>query len=132
MKKRIAASGVAVAALISTVLMSSPAQAGPQCDWTGCSETINQSAYSVYVARDWCDGVGACSGSPTDWLAPGERTPDGQDWDTFRVDPGWCYRVNFNPGLTRTYDRRGSSTGLWVKVSNPEEAVVEFQSRSSC
>lgn len=119
---------------VTATLGSAPsAYAGSACDWSGCSETINQSAYSVHVARDWCSGNnGPCAGSPTSWIAPGSRTPVNQDWDAFRVDAGWCYRVNWNPGVgDLRYDQRGKGH-RWIKVLNPEEAVIEFQSTTSC
>lgn len=54
---------------------AAPAQVDGTSCFLGCSETINQSAFSVFVARDWCDGVGACGGSPTVWISAGGRTP---------------------------------------------------------
>jgi len=46
--------GVTALVVLTGVVVAAPsaAHAGPSCDWTGCSETINQSAFAVYVARD--------------------------------------------------------------------------------
>jgi len=122
---------------------------GASC-FLGCSETANQSAYSVYTARNWCVGASPWAGNTMPscsdgnvaqqflWIAPYTgRTPDGQDWDGFRVDAGWCYHVVLFswPGPWRSdfqYDRRGMSTGLWVHVHNNELAYVTSQGTTHC
>ncbi len=125
---------------------STPASAGTSCSWVGCSTTVNDSAFSATAYRNWCWG-GNSTGDSTENFpycntdgglylsAYGGHTPRDQDWDTFRVDAGWCYRVFFNrlwlPSFTRTYDRRGRSA-LYVKVGDDAIAHIKAQSTSTC
>lgn len=130
----------AVVGMLASLAVSLPAgtaSAGTSCTG-GCSETHNKSSLGVYAARDWCDGVGACSGSPTMWIPSGGTTPQKQDWDTFRVDAGYCYvgsiRTYVYPFWNTknyTWDRRGTSA-MWVKVANNQTATVDRQSTTSC
>src|SRR5689334_140204 len=103
----------------------------------GCSETINRTSVPVLAGRNWCSSSEGpiyqdsqpCSGE-TRWLQQNESTPDGQDWDTFRVDRGWkyTYRIYVGPvWTTHTVDRRHSSTGAWIRVHNYQTAVVTKQ-----
>ena len=69
----------------------------------------------------------------------GNQTPVGQDWDTFRVDAGWCYVVRFEEwewyGLhmwTVIYNRIGQSRPFWVKVENNATAYVTKQADGGC
>ena len=117
--------------------------AGPGCD-AGCSQTYNQSAYGVYAAHDWCDS-GSYHGPCVDhgtyhnsymWIPAGGHTPLNQDWDTFRIDAGWCYRITitYAYGLYSedfTYDQRGKGE-VWIPIHNDETGIVRFQSTSSC
>jgi len=100
------------------------ASAGGSCT-LGCSETHNHSQYSVTVGRNW-----SSSPSPTKVLAPGESTPDKQDWDAFRVDGGWCYHVGWRVyGVyvnDKVYDRRGKGQ-QWIQVHNDESAIIYKQ-----
>lgn len=116
----------------------------------GCSETVNQSAYSVFVAKNWCWSSGTTASTTTSdpycssssqrkWISPGNQTPAGEDWDTFRVDAGWCYKVRFEEwewyGLhvwTVTYNRAGQSSPFWVKVENNATAYVTKQAYGTC
>jgi hypothetical protein len=126
---------------------SPPATTSGQC-FFGCSETVNDSQTSVYTGRNWCGGgetragdtFPSCTsdGVPPSfvWVYAGDRTPRGQDWDSFRVDGGWCYQVTVlsYPGPDigyRVYDRRGTN-GLWVRVHNNQTAYVTNQSTSGC
>ncbi|MEU8270080.1 hypothetical protein AB0B89_23345 [Sphaerisporangium sp. NPDC049002] len=146
-----------VLTLLLAISTASPGVAGAESDAVttlgqcnfGCSETWNQSQTSVYIARNWCWGDSApkadnaiwnCKSDNVDqgfmWIYAGDNSPSGQDWDTFRVDAGWCYAVSMFtfPGPSqgdRIYDRRGLG-GLWIKVSNNQRAVVTHQSQSSC
>jgi hypothetical protein len=115
-----------------------------------CSATENNSAYSVYIARNWCWNSGTTASSTTSdpscssssdrrWIVPRQSSPSGEDWDTFRVDAGWCYRVHFAEaewyGLHEwdvTYNRAGQSTPVWVKVEDNAIAIVESQRSGSC
>ncbi|MEU1179122.1 hypothetical protein ABZ464_16005 [Streptomyces sp. NPDC005820] len=147
-----ARSAAVVAALgFAAVLGTAPtAQAGPGCTLTLCSTTVNDSAYGVTAFFNWCRG-GDSTGDSTatepkcasdgvkqktqNLTARGGHTPYSQDWDAFRVDAGWCYKVKFirtgQPQFTRTYDRRGT-TALWVKVGDNADAHVLDQGTASC
>jgi len=114
-----------------------------------CSETVNESPYSVYVAKNWCwsGTTGSTttldpycsSSSQRKWITSGNQTPPGEDWDTFRVDAGWCYKVRFEEwewyGLhvwTVPYNRVGQSSPFWVKVENNATAYVTQQAFDRC
>lgn len=107
-----------------------------------CSTTTNNSHLGVLAVRNWTCEHGTtgtastgCNGGQTDWLDPGQRTPSGQDWDAFRVDAGYCYRVWFRvPGQnwTQYYNRAGQRTPVYVKVEDWGEARVTAQQYGSC
>ncbi|MCP3754782.1 hypothetical protein [Streptomyces sp. TBY4] len=139
--------GLATAGLAA--LASAPAHAAAgDCSLAGCSITYNYSGISATAVRDWtCDSgttgtssTGCVSLSYTEWLSNGERTPGrsddrGGDWDAFRVDAGWCYLVELHaPGKKwhMRYDRRGSSTPVYVKVEDYGTAYIRGQSTTSC
>ncbi|MFF4648896.1 hypothetical protein [Streptomyces sp. NPDC001380] len=118
-----------------------PAAAGSSCTIV-CSETVNQSSYSATAVRDWtCSSgstgtasTGCVSLTYTKSLAPWTQTPAGQDWDAFRVDAGWCYKVQFTDlvhSWTTSYNRSGLSA-VYVKVSNDATAYIKAQKYGSC
>ncbi|MGW1672372.1 hypothetical protein [Streptomyces sp. NPDC002324] len=149
--KRSKAAAVVGATTIAFVVAgpAPAAYAGPECGNLGCSSTVNDSGVGAVAYFNWCrswDLTGAstttqptCSSGgaaqKTEWLSPGEHTPWDQDWDAFRVDAGWCYKVSFDiPGPINddeTYDRRGKSA-LYVKVGDEANAHIVRQSSSSC
>lgn len=137
----LAATSLALLGSVST------AQAGGSCTVTGCSEFTNGSHLGVLAVQNWtCStgttataSTGCVSLSSTKWVYPTERTPSGQDWDAFRVDAGYCYKVEFLnefPLLTKrwtmTYDRSNSSTPVYVKIENPSQAYIIAQKAGSC
>lgn len=145
-------SAVVVAALGAAVVVgvAPNAQAGTGCTLTLCSTTVNDSAYGVTAYYNWCrggDSTGDSTATEPKCASDGERqktqnltargghTAYNQDWDAFRVDAGWCYKVKFirtgQPEFTRTYDRRGKSA-LWVKVADNADAHVLDQGTASC
>jgi hypothetical protein len=127
-----------------------PATTAGQCNF-GCSETDNTSQFPVLIGRNWCwsesweeapgDALRNCTSGGviqgSMWIPGGNGgSPDGQDWDTFRVDGGWCYTGSMLswPGPWQTpfrYDRRGAN-GLWVRVHNNELAIVTGQTSGNC
>jgi hypothetical protein len=130
---------------------AAPAAADPGCapivGW--CSTTVNDSSLFATALFNWCTGGNTgdstttrptCSSGgvaqKTFFLsAGGGHTPFNEDWDTFQVDAGWCYRVRFvitaGPDFTRTYDRRGT-TALYVKVADDADAHIQAQSSTTC
>ncbi|MFC6083623.1 hypothetical protein [Sphaerisporangium aureirubrum] len=125
----------------AALVTMSPA-AGGNCSVL-CSTTTNQSSLGVMAFRNWTcqDGTtgtartGCVSTSQTMWLATNRTTPAGQDWDAFRVDAGYCYRVLLEvPGKawTMTYNRSGMSTPVYVKVEDWGLATVKAQRYGSC
>ncbi|MFC4498062.1 MULTISPECIES: hypothetical protein [Streptomyces] len=137
--------GAALAAGVGLAVLSPAphAQAGTSCSVLGCSETYNYSGVLALAVRDWtCDSgttgtasTGCVSLANTRWLSNGTRTPSGQDWDAFKVDAGWCYLVELQtPGKKwhMTYDRRGYSTPVYVKVENWGVAYLRGQSTTTC
>ncbi|NUL02535.1 hypothetical protein HRW07_04595 [Streptomyces lunaelactis] len=129
------------ALVAGAIIAPSSASAGSSCSYPLCSTTWNASGYSALVSHDWCDGNnGPCSGSQSKWLSPNESTAGTGDWDTFRVDAGWCskvtwYTLNQNlqyvPYWWSTYDQVGKGD-LWKKVSNNELAKITSQRASHC
>ncbi|HEX2685820.1 MAG TPA: hypothetical protein VHN14_04350 [Kofleriaceae bacterium] len=127
------------AAAVPALLLVTPARtasAGESC-LGGCSETHNKSQYGVFTARDWCSG-GPCSGSQTLWIYTGQQTPDNQDWDTFRVDAGWCYKGSIRTYIypfwhttNYTWDQSGKGN-LWIQVHNNQTATVDWQGYGHC
>jgi hypothetical protein len=108
----------------------------------GCSQIQNPSPYYVAIRPNWTTcggGTGAsgpisCTSGTTTLLYSGNNTPTNQDWDTFRVDPGWCYRVKFYLPY-RSWTERYNRVGLgetWVKVEDWATAVIEDQRYGSC
>ncbi|WP_218004484.1 hypothetical protein [Microtetraspora niveoalba] len=148
-KALVRAAALTVISVSALLVNSPPASAGADCSLVGCSTTVNDSAHSVYAYRNWCrdnDSTGdstetypSCKvdnvAQTSRYLSPGDNTPRKEDWDTFRVDAGWCYKVYFNrlwaPSFTRTYDRRGKSA-LYVKVGDEAIAHIQAQSNSTC
>ncbi|MFE5325385.1 hypothetical protein ACFRCG_03035 [Embleya sp. NPDC056575] len=144
--RSLAAAGVLSAAALVTV--PPPAYAG---GCTGvCSETVNDSNSVVTVGRNYCQtGITGsrtttkptCSsdGVKQQWkgIGPGEQSPDGQDWDTFRVDANWCYEVYFegyfpwNSSWTAYY-KASSGEPTYVKVGNDHTAYIKRQTYRSC
>ncbi|MET7900706.1 hypothetical protein ABZS86_04240 [Streptomyces sp. NPDC005355] len=149
----VGASSVAVVAAMAfaAVTGSAPAAyAGASCGTLGCSSSVNDSALGATAYKNWC-----LSGSSTgDWTtsqptcssdgvaqktyylsAYGGHTPYSEDWDTLRVDAGYCYKVKFvidwEPDFTKIYDRRGKSAA-WVKAADNADAHVVDQGYSSC
>jgi hypothetical protein len=128
---------------------ATPASAGPSCTLGQCSSTYNDSNVGLTAYFNWCTpdmGTGDyTSGEPTcrdegvaqktTWVSPGQHTKSSEDWDAFRVDAGWCYRVDFKIGpitdFSYTYDRRGAPA-VWVKVGDTYDAHVKAQSSSVC
>jgi hypothetical protein len=115
------------------------------CGSTGCSSSVNDSAYSATALFNWCGGgtTGTltttrptCGNQKSMGLVPGGgHTPWNEDWDTLQIDGGWCYKVKFTlpaqPDNVTRYDRRGKSAA-WVKVEDFSDAHVLAQSTSSC
>jgi hypothetical protein len=115
---------------------------GSWCVEPFCSKTYNASDLGVYVGHDWlCDGTtgtardeSCVASTPRRWIYHGERTPSGEDWDSLRVDAGWCYKVDLNTGYkwwTVVYDRSNLSA-VWVKVEDHAIATVQAQRYGSC
>ena len=110
-----------------------------------CSQTQNNSSLGVLTARDWLScggGTGATGGencvtqdqNRRKWIYTGGYTPLFQDWDSFRVDAGYCYRVTFvqpHYQWNSTYNRSGLGA-VWVKVGDTSLAVVTAQRYGSC
>jgi hypothetical protein len=144
LSKKVAATSVF--ALTAAVMLPAPAaQAGTSCTLgIFCSTTYNRSTLGVLAVRDWNCSTGttgtASTGcvnlnAPTRWIDPGKDTPHAEDWDAFRVDAGYCYRVRLRmpqKSWTETYNRSGLSTPVYVKVENVGLAVVEAQRYGSC
>ncbi|MDH2425509.1 hypothetical protein [Sphaerisporangium sp. TRM90804] len=140
---RLAALGASAAA-IAVVLPAPASHAGPSCTaGIYCSQTRNQSTLGVLAIRNWtCSSgttgtasTGCVSLGVTEWINPGYRTNDGEDWDAFRVDAGYCYKVRFTvPGKdwTVNFNRSGMSTPVYVKVENYGTAFVRAQKYGSC
>jgi hypothetical protein len=143
-KRLLTALGLVVAA--SAGVMPAPAaHAGTNCSGGGllCSYVDNGSNLGVLAVRNWtCTtgttgtaSTGCVSLTDTKWLYPEQHTDPKQDWDSFRVDAGYCYEVWFRvPGKnwTMTYDRSGSTTPVYVKVEDFGEAHVTDQKAGSC
>ncbi|WP_217624553.1 hypothetical protein [Streptomyces sp. TRM64462] len=135
---------VAVLAAGAGLAVLSPAPqayAGGSCSWAGCSQTYNYSGVYATAFRNWtCDwgttgswSTGCFSGSSYG-LSNGAHTPNGEDWDVFRVDAGWCYLVELHAPAKKwhvRYDRRGKSAA-YVKVEDWGAAYIRGQSTSTC
>lgn len=123
---------------------SGPGVAGSSCWEPFCSKTDNESHLGVFVARDWlCGGTTGSTGGEScvtsdpakrRWIYTGQRTPSGQDWDSFRVDAGYCYKVRFSlpyDAWIHYYNRSGLGA-IWVKVEDHAIAFVQAQRYGSC
>lgn len=141
-----------LATLLGFSLAAAPsAHADASCTVLGCSRTVDETPGPVYVARNWCGGGG--NGDWTDstpkcsskagskkvpqkfkWIYSGQGTPKNQDWDTFRVDAGWCYKVEFTSFYHRYYRwyNRSHKDRVWVKVSDQYTARVQHQNYGTC
>lgn len=128
--------------LLGGMLTFSPsASAGTSCSYPFCSETFNKDRqYEIIVAHDWCGNLETMrqDAPPCGWndqtivLWPGQHTNPNEDWDVLRVDPGWVYTVQVYSVLTGwssvgSFDNRGISTPLWVRVHNDETMYVLSQ-----
>lgn len=124
--------------------LAAPSSASSSCTYPACSSIANRSGLGVYVARDWCGTLEQltqnsppCGAANTDhWLADGAGTPSHEDWDTFRVDAGWCYQIRtwhkIGYNTYATINRIGQSTAVWVRVHNDQIAFITSQGSSSC
>jgi hypothetical protein len=123
------------------VLSPAPQAYAGGCTILGCSQTYNYSGIYATAFKSWtCDwgttgswSTGCVGGDPYG-LSNGAHTPDGEDWDVFRVDAGWCYLVELHaPGKKWhvRYDRRGTSAA-YVKVENWGTAYIRGQSTTTC
>ncbi|SFO04043.1 hypothetical protein SAMN04487980_104815 [Streptomyces sp. cf124] len=146
-RSAVAVTAVAFVAVLGT---GTTAHAGASCGVTGCSSSVNDTSVGATALKNWCRG-GDSTGASTDkqptcksddvpqksmYLSPnGGHTPYREDWDTLRVDAGWCYKVrfivDFGDDFNRTYDRRGLSAA-YVKAADNADAHVIGQSTSSC
>jgi hypothetical protein len=108
----------------------------------GCSQIHNDSHTFVIIRPNWSCGGGTgstggpeCTNGTSEYLfGGGGKTPSNQDWDTFRVDAGWCFRVKFYlpyRSWTVTYNRVGLGE-TWVKVENWATAVIQAQRAGAC
>lgn len=113
--------------------------------YDGCSRTVNKYQHrGVYTAKNWCgdserkyQDAQPCAGynvsQSYDWLGPGEQTNRSQDWDAFRVDKGWMYKVQIYDSWYSTWgspyyiDARSRSTHIWERVHGYEVAYVLAQ-----
>ncbi|GCD92731.1 hypothetical protein [Embleya hyalina] len=139
---------VAVLGAAAIVAVPTPAYAGG-CTLI-CSETMNQSNLPATVARNYCEAGSTgdytstqptCSSAdePQEWrtLAAGERTPQDEDWDTFRVDTNWCYKVFFESFLPwgkewTSYFSASPQGPMYVKVGNDYTAHIKEQTYGPC
>lgn len=136
---------LALAATALAIVTPAPAaEAGSSCIEPLCSTIENRSTLGVYIGRDWtCSGgtTGTARGescvstSNRRWLPQGSTTPAWQDWDSFRVDAGYCYRVHFilpYDSWTQNDNRSGMTTPVWVKVEDHAIARIQAQQYGSC
>lgn len=123
--------------MVAGLVTSAPAaQAVP------LSKTINntQNQY-VVVARNWCDGTISHidrEEPPCGWgdeqkvLAPGEDTPDLQDWDAVRVDAGsitgWDF-YDIPNGWTSYQANRQGKTSRWLRIQDDQTVRVTSVNR---
>ncbi len=94
---------------------------------------MNDNGVGAVACFNWCRSRDLTGTSTT--TEPTCSSPWDQDWDAFRVDAGWCYKVSFDIpepiNDDETYDRRGKSA-LYVKVGDEANAHIVRQSSSSC
>ncbi|MEV7203322.1 hypothetical protein [Streptomyces griseoluteus] len=145
-----AAAVVTAMTVVGVMGSATTASAGASCGIGGCSSSVNDTALGATALKNWCrsgDSTGSwtatqptCSSDgvaqTTYYLSPnGGHTPYKEDWDTLRIDAGYCYKVKFvidlAPDFTKTYDRRGTSAA-YVKAADNADAHVVGQSSSSC
>ncbi|MEU6810361.1 hypothetical protein ABZ920_15480 [Streptomyces sp. NPDC046831] len=122
------------------------AAAGESCTLGMCSETVNQSSTWVVAYKNWTCSTGSTGTSSTGCvqtndntkirtLAPWTQTPGGEDWDAFRVDAGYCFKVRFTTvygsSSTKYYNRSGLGA-VYVKVGNDATAYVLAQKYGAC
>lgn len=156
MAPRIMKRGLQAAALAAVLsagglhVGAAPAVADPSCGVGGCSSSVNDSSLYATAYFNWCGGgstgtmvtsgqttctSGNVAQKPYGLTANGGHTPYSEDWDSLRIDAGWCYKVrfivDFGDDFNRTYDRRGT-TAAWVKVSDNADAHILGQSSTSC
>ncbi|MFD6415154.1 hypothetical protein [Streptomyces sp. NPDC060194] len=145
-------SAVAVTAMAFVAVLGSgtAAHAGASCDITGCSSSVNDTSLGATAFKNWCgsgstgtlteNSLTSCKSGDvaqaTYYLsANGGHTPYREDWDTLRIDAGWCYKVrfivDFGDDFNKTYDRRGKGAA-YVKAANNADAHILGQSTSSC
>ncbi|MGW3111638.1 hypothetical protein [Streptomyces sp. NPDC001091] len=144
------AAAVTAMAFVAVLGSATAANAGASCSIAGCSSSVNDTALGATALKNWCrggDSTGAWTATQptcksdnvsqtTYYLSSGGgHTPYQEDWDTLRIDAGYCYKVKFIVDLgsdfTRTYDRRGTSAA-YVKAADNADAHVVGQSSSSC
>lgn len=124
-------------------------QASTSCSIAGCSVTQNNTGAEVYVVRDWCNHSGTdnehwfsetppCGAPsvthPAQWIAGHSSSPSG-DWDVFRVDAGWCYKVHWDVTLAPDHDttyNRSNAGSEFVRVHDNERAIITFQRFGTC
>lgn len=135
--------GASTASAASAAKAAAPVVAlGGSCTpLVGCSQIHNDSHTFVIIRPTWTCGGGTgstggpeCTSGSSQYLYSGGRTPTNQDWDTFRVDPGWCYKVKFYlpyRSWTVKYNRVGLGE-QWVKVEDWATAVIQAQQPGSC
>lgn len=124
-----------------------PAHASEVCVWPFCGEVYNNSPWNVTAARDWCNSSEKYVGNTLPCDPPnrrghkayydslphrGDHTPEHQDWDAFRVDAHWKYTyrvwtVGRGWGPNKVVDRRGHSTGEWIRVHDNQTAEILSQ-----
>ncbi|MFF2653932.1 hypothetical protein [Streptomyces sp. NPDC058045] len=93
-----------------------------------CGGVINSSDHKIWAIKDF-DSNGPKPGTEWRELAPGERTPDRQDWDGVYVEcdaegTRWSW---VPPGFWWGWDWE-LPAGYWQKVRTIEDLEVESQS----
>lgn len=79
-------------------------------------------------------GENCVASTPRQWIYYGQRSPSWEDWDSFRVDAGYCYKVTFTLPYDQwtEYINRSGTTAVWVKVEDHGMAFVYAQRYGSC
>ncbi|MFI6097026.1 hypothetical protein ACIA8G_15800 [Lentzea sp. NPDC051213] len=133
MKRTLAALGLAAAALMSTAGMAQAAPAGDfetmgGCIGNICGSVMNESNNHLWAIKDWGD-TGPKPDSRWMYLAPGDETPRGEDWDGFWVPCNASGRIAawVPPGFWQWRDF-SLSAGQYKKISTYEDAHVRHQS----
>jgi hypothetical protein len=126
--------------LVSLVATAPSSSAGDHCVPPLCSRIVNDSPYWIVIARNWCGDEEylvrndpPCGAGQEVTLNAGDSTPVAvnEDWDTFRVDAGFCYiwtiwRLDLSSD-SWYWDLTGSDTHAWVRVHNDERATIQAQ-----